>query len=353
MAPSSFYLLRLTLSLCVLFTAVTTATCVPRSHSSPDLSAAILKRHFPIKTADNGSLYVQDPSTNQTVEQGRASDGAGYGFDAPAIIWLAWSFAVGIPLVLAGIRLSRITTGASIGLTCVLLVWASFVNTVNAEGIGDPVIAGLCMGAFGVGFTIGVLNIGRVAGITLLAIMGGMSIGVRIILFRPGLLIPSLLYANWLIITVLGIGGFVLVLLRQRAAITGGSAAVGSLLVGLGIDLIINQQDGLSMGLRFLFDRNNSHLVDLFTRQYHPPITTEIIMAVSLAAIPLFAYLQHYIFKQPFSRIRSDSLFSIRDTPRSSNSSTRGTGETATLRPEEVLEKAEKGSYASSSKGRK
>lgn len=38
------------------------------------------------------------------------------------------------------------------------------------------------------------------------------------------------------------------------------SASVGTFLIGLGIDLIINDLDGWSRGLRFLFDRNTAHL---------------------------------------------------------------------------------------------
>ena len=98
-------------------------------------------------------------------------------------------------------------------------MWASFINTLDATGISDTVLTALSMGAFGAGLVFGALNVGRIAGITLLGILGGFSIGVRVILFRPGLLVPEVLYVNWLIITIVGILGFLLVLLRQRAAI--------------------------------------------------------------------------------------------------------------------------------------
>jgi len=300
-------------------------------------------------------MYVADPVTQQPVPQGSASDGGGYGFDVPAIIWLVWSFAVGAPLTLAGIRLSRATTGAAIGIVCTLLIWAALINTVSASGISDVLVAAISVGAFGVGFAIGAMSFGRIAGITLLGITGGMSIGVRIILFRPGLLVP-VFYVNWLIITVLGIIGFLVVLMRQRAAITGGSAAVGTFLMSLGIDLVINKQKGMSLGLRFLFDRNNAHLVDILTTGWHPPIATEIIMAVSLAAIPIFAVMQHYIFKQPFKRVRSNSFASLVDdaSPRTSSNTTvpsKGADaeETETLKPEGISEKTEKDSNRSNS----
>ena len=118
MAPSTLSS-RLVFSLCVLFIHATTATCLPYTSREPPYY--LLRRHDQVITADNGTMYVADPVTQQPVPQGSASDGSGYGFDAPAIIWLAWSFAVGSPLLLAGIRLSRATTGASIGIVCTVL----------------------------------------------------------------------------------------------------------------------------------------------------------------------------------------------------------------------------------------
>ena len=38
-------------------------------------------------------------------------------------------------------------------------------------------------------------------------------------------------------------------------------AAVGSFLVALGVDLILEKQAGWSFALRFMFDRNNSHFL--------------------------------------------------------------------------------------------
>lgn len=84
------------------------------------------------------------------------------------------------------------------------------------------------------------------------------------------------------------------------------------------------------MGLRYFFDRNSAHIYWLRTRGWHPPIATEVIMAVSLAAMcvsfhvamsrlltnlaiscrPLLAFAQYRIFKQPFKRVRSQSMSS-------------------------------------------
>ncbi len=38
-------------------------------------------------------------------------------------------------------------------------------------------------------------------------------------------------------------------------------AAIGTFLIGLGVDLLLEKQSGWSFALRFLFDRNNSHFL--------------------------------------------------------------------------------------------
>lgn len=102
----------------------------------------------------------------------------------------------------------------------------------------------------------------------------------------------------------------IVVIAKQKAGITLSTAALGSFLTALGIDLVVNKQAGMSMGLRYFFDRNAAHIYWLETRGWHPPVTTEVIMAISLAAIPLLAYAQYRIFKQPFKRVRRHSVSS-------------------------------------------
>lgn len=95
------------LSAWLLFALLSTA------HASP----AYLAKRDPVITYDSAGhiTNVTDPTTQQVILQGPATDGSGNGFDVPAIVWLAWAFAVGVPLMLAGIRLGRLTTGAAIG----------------------------------------------------------------------------------------------------------------------------------------------------------------------------------------------------------------------------------------------
>lgn len=87
-------------------------------------------------------------------------------------------------------------------------------------------------------------------------------------------------------------------------------AAVGTFLIGLGIDLIAEKQDGMSFALRFFFDRNNSHFLVRLTsvhllrgnlradahrdflriqaivhKGYNPSLTTQIVLGASIGAM--------------------------------------------------------------------
>ncbi|GJE91348.1 hypothetical protein PsYK624_074970 [Phanerochaete sordida] len=288
------------LALCLLLAA-------SAAHASP-----VLARRGPVITYDDTGhiVNITDPTTQQQIAQGAATDGAGAGFGVPAVVWLAWAFAVGVPLALAGFRLGRLTTGAALGCAATLAIWASFVNAVGADGISDLWLMILPLAAFGCAFVLGLFEFGRIAGLAVLGVLGGMSVGVRIVLFRAGLLVPHPYWANWVVTMVLAAVMLLLVIAKQRAGVTLSAAAVGTFLIALGADLVANKQAGMSMGLRYFFDRNSAHILWLQTRGWHPPVTTEVIMAVSLAATPLLAYAQHRLFKQPFKRPRRDSLAS-------------------------------------------
>lgn len=163
-----------------------------------------------------------------------------------------------------------------------MTVWAAFNNTVDADGLSDIVLTVISIGGFVVGFVGGVLDFGRWPGILLIGVLGGLSIGVRLVLLRPGLLIDSTYIVNWLVLAAFMALGLAGVLLRQRVGLVSvlprlppdagltpvanplqlsGCAAIGSFLVALGADLIIQRQRGMSFALRFLFDRNNSHFL--------------------------------------------------------------------------------------------
>ena len=63
---------------------------------------------------------VSSPAMNSVdqngIDTGSASDGAGSGFDVPAVLWLSFGLTVGLFLTLGGMRFWRMTTALAIGL---------------------------------------------------------------------------------------------------------------------------------------------------------------------------------------------------------------------------------------------
>lgn len=269
----------------------------------------LLPRDGPVISNVSGTVEVFDPNTRQSIPQAPATDGGGSGFDLPALIWIGFSLIIGIPMACAGIRGWRLTTGAGIGVTLTVCAWAAINNTVDAPGLSDILVTLLSLALFVIGFAIGVFEFARVAAIALLAMTGGVAFSTRIVLIKSGLLLSNEnLYAvNLAIIGVFGVAGGLTTIWRQRAGILLGCASIGTFLIGLGIDLIISKQAGLSRGLRFLFDRNSSHLADIITNGYSPTLLTRIIIIASLGLTPVLAFAQHKIFKQPFRRRPEDS----------------------------------------------
>ncbi|KAI5122195.1 hypothetical protein M0805_002684 [Coniferiporia weirii] len=273
--------------------------------------AAYLNGTSDILTNDGGTLKVLDPITTDEIPQGSASDGAGSGMNLPAILWMACAFVFGVPLAIAGVRLGRSTSGVGIGLALAVGVWASIINAVNENGISDIFIFVLTAILFAVGFVLGLIVHMYGLGAAALGIAGGISIGIRVMLMKNDLLIP-IFYVNWLVCTACGVAGLLLVVWRERAGVIVGGSAAGSFLIGLGVDLLINKQSGMSRGLRYLFDRNSNHIVDIMGTGYSPPISTQVIMGVTIASILVFGFLQHKLFPGPFRNKthRPSSIFS-------------------------------------------
>jgi len=71
-------------------------------------------------------IVVEDSGTvvnsmdQSRIDQGSASDGAGSGFDVPAVLWLSFGLALGLYLTLGGMRLWRMTTAFAIGMVLAL-----------------------------------------------------------------------------------------------------------------------------------------------------------------------------------------------------------------------------------------
>nr|GAT49083.1 predicted protein [Mycena chlorophos] len=276
----------------------------------------VLPRSFTISNA-SGTVEVFDSNGNP-VAQGAATDGSGSGFDLPALIWIGFSLLIGGFMAIAGIRGWRITTGAAIGLSSTVLTFAAIINSVDNTGLADIALTAIVLVIFAVGFAIGVFEFARLGAIAAIGLAGGTAFGIRVVLLRAGLLLPAaklydLNLLNWGIVGVFGaVGGLVLVR-YQRYGLLFGCASIGTFLVGLGVDLVLERQSGMSLGLRFLFDRNDSHAAFFVANPYTAPIRTRIILIASLALTPALAFMQHRLFKDPFTRrpVESDDALRI------------------------------------------
>lgn len=65
-------------------------------------------------------------------------------------------------------------------------------------------------------------------------------------------------------------------LLKNGMAIA--TALIGSWLLCFGIDLFINEVNGMSLGMRFLLDHKDSHQSSIMN--YYPPISTRVLLAL-------------------------------------------------------------------------
>ncbi|EED83911.1 predicted protein [Postia placenta Mad-698-R] len=260
-------------------------------------------RGLQVNNYNNGTIKVIDPSSGASIAQGSVSDGSGTDFSATAIIWLVYCFAIGASLAFTGIKFPRVTNGAAIGITATACVWAAMINTESSKSLHDLVLTLVPVCLFVPGFIFGLFPYGRLSGVILITIASGFSWGARICLFRSDLLVREV-YGDWLIGTAFALMNVVLVPYYERVAVNAmkaiASASVGTFFIGLGVDLIINKQAGMSFGLRLLCDRNKAHYLDLVYKGWKPGTSTIIILAVTLGVVPLLAYAQHRAFPQAY-----------------------------------------------------
>ncbi|KIY46064.1 hypothetical protein FISHEDRAFT_11549, partial [Fistulina hepatica ATCC 64428] len=234
----------------------------------------------------SGTIEVFNTVTDEDVSQGSASDGSGNGLNAPAILWIGFSFLIGVPMACAGIRGWRFTVGVGIGCALAVLAWAAFINTMSAAGIPDMLLLLIVFAFFFVGSMLGWFEFARLAGIILIAFVGGLAFGVRIAIIKEDLLISktSLFSLDWVIVLVFTVSAGATAIWKQRLALVifFSPQVSRTFFVGLGVDLIIQKQKGMGRGLIYLFDRNSAHLADLYTSGYKPQLSTRIVIYVTL-----------------------------------------------------------------------
>ena len=202
----------------------------------PGLAGLAARADLQVNISSDGIVTVWNGNT--TVAQGAATDGGGSGYNAAAVLWIIYCFLLGVPLVLGGLMLPRITTGIAIGLTitvsstfasllyllCLfdsaLLVWAAFINTEPAKDLPELVIALIPILLFFPGFAFGLYEYGRLAGVILICVASGFSWGVRICLFAPNLAVKAI-WGDWLIGAAFALVNVCLIPHWERIAVVG------------------------------------------------------------------------------------------------------------------------------------
>ncbi|KAH7329893.1 hypothetical protein B0J17DRAFT_580549 [Rhizoctonia solani] len=270
------------------------------------------------------NVSVFDDVTGAPIPQVPASDGGGLInggiFSAPNIIWAISAAVIGIPLGAAGVKLWRITTALGGGLVLAFAMWTAMINTISESGLApsqsmsDMLILLITGAAFLVGMIGGALRLFVLPAVAAICALGGSSIAVRGVILRPGLLVPpgqnqQLAFVNIVIVAVGALVGGLSVIFKQRESMIFSTSCVGSFLIALAVDLLVNGQDGMSRGLRFLFDMNDNHLAvgQLFYRAF---------LADSDSTLFHSTYFEwfyvKYIPKSPYGLAWSDFPLSVR-----------------------------------------
>jgi hypothetical protein len=101
-------------------------------------------------------------------------------------------------------------------------VWTAVVNTVGptapgANGVSDLALVIVVLGAAAFAAAVGLFRFARLGGLAFLTIAGGGSVGVRVVVLRAGLLLPSIGF-DWALVAACAVGGFAM-LLKQRLAV--------------------------------------------------------------------------------------------------------------------------------------
>lgn len=252
-------------------------------------------------------------STSQywSYEQSPAADGTDLSRTAvSSLLFSLPTILLGLLLLLGGRILLRFSSSLGFAIAAAFPTWALCVNLVGVGGLTgrssnqvdqNLAIWGLVAGAFLFGLTIGLLigqHVPRI-GLHLLSIHSGFALAVSILIFFQQLA-THYVWIRWILFGLL-VSFFALLTIISRPSIgtSVACATSGSFLLFLGIDLLAEQNSGMSLGIRLLFDRNHQHAKDL--AEYHPPTVTRILLIVSWACMLLGSAYQYKLHAKPLN----------------------------------------------------
>ncbi|GAA5861483.1 hypothetical protein JCM1840_005385 [Sporobolomyces johnsonii] len=263
--------------------------------------------HLPLLLAAPAES-LETTSNDDSTTQETTLDGSGHApfLHSPSFLLFAIeSILAGLFLAVSGHRGWRATTALGATLLLEFLVWVIMANTMGEDGFSAASAADTGIIVWAVVTASGV--VGLVLGATVWRIgvfaMGacsGLALGLSIAMMGDNALRAV---ARWVIIGVLAAAGLVVPpLLISSVGMAISTSVTGSFLVWLGIDLLVNNIDGMSLGLRYILDHNSTHFRD----SYHPPTTTRVFLALSWFSAVVCALFQIWYFlhrrREPFIR---------------------------------------------------
>ncbi|GAA5899989.1 hypothetical protein JCM6882_007019 [Rhodosporidiobolus microsporus] len=255
------------------------------------------------------SLASSSSSSTSTAAE-LSSPGSGsppYRTSPSFLLFALTSLLLGLFLLTCGHRGWRAITALGCGLVLELVVWVVIANTLPAEGFSEKSqdstglivwglvtaggLVGLVVGAFW--WRVGVFAMGAVS---------GAALGLGVDMMGDNAL-PEV--ARWVVLGVLILAGIVVLpFFANSVGMIIATSLTGSFLLFLGVDLLVNENDGMSKGLRYILDGNSAHAEALSS--YSPPVSTRVFLAVSWAVAVISMVLQWLFWvvhhRQPFIR---------------------------------------------------
>ncbi|TIA92966.1 hypothetical protein E3P99_00433 [Wallemia hederae] len=269
-------------------------------------------------TAPDGTVSAVDSETEDTIEQGSATDG---GSKVAGKLYGAFSIIIGLVLSTIGLRERwRVGAGFNVGLVAAMIrayakqvIWIVFIDNIGKKSLAstDKNSDVIIFVATGIVFLVVTLVVvfarGVKVGQALFGPIGFTALGLTAMLLIPSSATDELWPRALLVGLLAGIGlaSFFFKPTRRAGQALGVSWS-GLFMFLLGVNLIVESPDGYSLGLRKFFDSNLRHYVDLDT-PYELTTPTIVMCAITIALGPFVALAQHKVHPSPIHQWGVDS----------------------------------------------
>ncbi|MBW0509196.1 hypothetical protein O181_048911 [Austropuccinia psidii MF-1] len=221
----------------------------------------------------------QNQSQNQNQPQNQSQAGDGISPSRRSISSLLFTIPcllISLILLCLGPSLNQLLACLGFGIGFGLISWSLIINLIHSGGLTSQstsnlnqnlaiwaLVFSLALSSIGICFFLG--NLGKKLGLILISLESGLALGISILLFDNQLVIKIKLIT---------------------------------------LDLLINENRGISLGLRFFFDQNHLHHQELLN--FNPPNSTKILLSFNLFFGFLIGWFQYWLlYYRPLKNIQS------------------------------------------------